>query len=100
MIERAETTGAASMADAAKEIQLPSGRVALVRKGFGRDLMHAHRAVGHNPEPTAITFALIAELAQVDGKTIVYEDVLAMELGDVLSLETEIAEGIEQAGNF
>jgi len=83
-----------------KEVKLPSGRLALVRKGFGRDLMRAHRAVGHNPEPTAITFALIAELAQVDGKNIVYEDVQAMELGDVLALEAEIVEGIEQAGNF
>jgi hypothetical protein len=88
------------MEDSAKEIKLPSGKLALVRKGFGRDLMRAHRAVGHNPEPTAITFALIAELAQVDGKTIVYEDVQAMELGDVLTLEAEIVEGIEQAGNF
>jgi len=89
-----------SKEEPAKELKLPSGRVAMVRKGFGRDLMRAHRAVGHNPEPTAITFALIAELAQVDGKTIVYEDVLAMELSDVLSLEAEIVEGIEQAGNF
>jgi hypothetical protein len=88
------------MEASAKEIKLPSGRLALVRKGFGRDLMRAHRAVGHNPEPTAITFALIAELAQVDGKTIIYEDVQAMELGDVLTLEAEIVEGIEQAGNF
>ena len=88
------------MEDSAKEIKLPSGKLALVRKGFGRDLMRAHRAVGHNPEPTAITFALIAELAQVDGKTIVYEDVQAMELGDVLTLEAEIVEGIEEAGNF
>jgi hypothetical protein len=88
------------MEDSAKEVKLPSGRLALVRKGFGRDLMRAHRAVGHNPEPTAITFALIAELAQVDGKTIVYEDVQAMELGDVLTLEAEIVEGIEQSGNF
>jgi hypothetical protein len=88
------------MEDCAKEIKLPSGRVALVRKGFGRDLMRAHRAAGNNREPTAITFALIAELAQVNGKTIVYEDVLAMELGDVLSLEAAIVEGIDADGNF
>ena len=63
-----EKTEVVRMEDSAKEIKLPSGKLALVRKGFGRDLMRAHRAVGHNPEPTAITFALIAELAQVDGK--------------------------------
>jgi hypothetical protein len=88
------------MEGSAKEIKLPSGRLAVVRRGFGRDLIRAHRAVGHNPEPTAITFALIAELTQVDGKTIVYEDVQAMELGDVLSLEAVIVEGIEEDRNF
>jgi hypothetical protein len=83
-----------------KEMKLPSGRTALVRRGFGRDLMRAHRVVGHNGDPAAITFALIAELAQVDGQAIVYEDVLAMELADVLSLEAEVAGGIEQPENF
>ena len=88
------------MTDASNEIKLPSGCRAVVRKGCGRDLMRAHRVAGHNPEPTAVTFALIAELAQVDGKAIVYEDVLAMNLGDVLRLEAEIVEGMEQAKNF
>jgi len=88
------------MTDGSRDIKLPSGRVALVRKGCGRDLMRAHRVAGHNAEPTAVTFALIAELAQVDGKAIVYEDVLAMSLGDVLSLEAGIMEGLEEAENF
>ncbi|MGA2408847.1 MAG: hypothetical protein ABSG46_00460 [Candidatus Binataceae bacterium] len=83
-----------------KEIRLPSGRTAQVRKGFGRDLMRAHRVAGHNAEPSSITFALIAELVQVDGQAIVFEDVLAMELADVLRLEAEVAGGLEQAENF
>jgi hypothetical protein len=88
------------METVARQIQLPSGRAASIRKGFGRDLMRAHRAAGHNAEPTAITFALIAELAQIEGKTIVYEEVLAMELADVLALEASIAEDIESSANF
>lgn len=88
------------MDNSSKEIRLPSGRTAVVRKGFGRDLMRAYRAIRHNSEPAAITFALIAELVQVDGQAIVYEDVLAMELADVFSLEAEVAGGIEQAENF
>jgi hypothetical protein len=84
----------------AREIQLPSGRPATIRRGFGRDLMRAHRAAGHNAEPTAVTFALIAELTQIEGKTIVYEEVLAMELADVLALESGIAEDIERPANF
>jgi len=86
--------------DSSREIRLPSGRPAVVRKGFGRDLMRAHRVAGHNPEPTAITFALIAELAEVDGKAIVYEDVLAMDLADVLCLEAEVAGGVDDSANF
>jgi hypothetical protein len=88
------------MEEPTREIRLPSGRMAMIRRGFGRDLMRAHRAAGHNGEPTAITFALIAELAQIEGKTIVYEDVLAMDLADVLSLEAEITEDIGQPPNF
>lgn len=88
------------MEELTRELRLPSGRLALIRRGFGRDLMRAHRAAGHNPEPTAITFALIAELAQVDGKSIVYEDVLAMDLADVLGLEAGLTEDLEQPQNF
>ena len=73
-----------------KQITLPSGATAEVRKGRGKDLMRAHRAVRGKDDPMAISFALIAELANIDGKTIVYEDVLEMNLSDVLALQTEI----------
>ena len=73
-----------------KQITLPSGTMAEIRKGRGKDLMRAHRAVRGNDDPMAIAFALIAELANIDGKRIVYEDVLEMDLADVLALQTEI----------
>ncbi len=73
-----------------KQITLPSGATAEVRKGRGKDLMRAHRAVRGKDDPMAISFALIAELTNIDGKTIVYEDVLEMNLSDVLALQTEI----------
>ena len=73
-----------------KTITLPSGATAEVRKGRGKDLMRAHRAVRGKDDPLAIAFALIAELTSVDGKLIVYEDVLEMGLADVLTLQTEI----------
>ncbi len=73
-----------------KQITLPSGATAEVRKGRGKDLMRAHRAVRGKDDPMAIGFALIAELTNIDGKTIVYEDVLEMNLSDVLALQTEI----------
>lgn len=73
-----------------KQITLPSGAAAEVRKGRGKDLMRAHRAVRGKDDPMAIAFALIAELTNIDGKPIVYEDVLEMDLANVLALQTEI----------
>ncbi|MGH7948468.1 MAG: hypothetical protein ACREQF_04520 [Candidatus Binataceae bacterium] len=37
-----------------------------------------------------MVFALIGELAEVDGQRLVYEDVLEMELADVLALQAEV----------
>ena len=56
--------------------------------------MRAQRAVAGNPDPTAVVFALIAELAQIDGAPIIYEDVIEMDLGDVLVLQAEVTEQI------
>jgi hypothetical protein len=70
---------------------LPSGKNATLRKGFGRDLMRAQRVVGASSDPSAVVFALIAELVEIDGEKIVYEDLLAMDLNDVLALQSEVA---------
>ncbi len=72
-----------------KTIQLPSGASADIRKGMGRDLMRAQRAVAGGDASTVV-FALIAELARIDGRKIVYEDVLEMELADVMALQAEV----------
>lgn len=72
-----------------KAIELPSGARAEVRKGVGRDLMRAQRAVAGG-DASAVVFALIAELARIDGRKIVYEDVLEMELADVMALQAEV----------
>jgi hypothetical protein len=72
-----------------RTIELPSGKCAEVRKGFGRDLMRAQRASGGG-DASAVIFALIAELTRVDGRKIVYEEVLEMELGDVMALQAEV----------
>jgi hypothetical protein len=72
-----------------KAIELPSGARAEVRKGMGRDLMRAQRAVAGG-DASAVVFALIAELVRLDGRKIVYEDVLEMELADVMALQAEV----------
>ena len=72
-----------------KTIELLSGARAEVRKGVGRDLMRAQRAVAGG-DASAVVFALIAELTRIDGRKIVYEDVLEMELADVMALQAEV----------
>ena len=72
-----------------KSLELPSGARAEVRKGLGRDLMRAQRAASGG-DASAVIFALIAELVRVDGRKIVYEDVLEMELADVMALQAEV----------
>ena len=72
-----------------RTIDLPSGARAEVRKGYGRDLMRAQRAAAGG-DASAVVFALIAEVTRVDGRKIVYEDVLEMDLADVMALQAEV----------
>jgi hypothetical protein len=72
-----------------RAVELPSGARAQVRKGLGRDLMSAQRAAAGG-DASAVVFALIAELVRVDGRKVVYEDVLEMELADVMALQAEV----------
>lgn len=88
------------MTGATRTISLPSGKTAEIRAGKGRDLIRAHRAVAGSGEPLSISFALIAELARIDGQQLVYEDLLDMDLDDVLTLEAEVAGAGESQGNF
>jgi hypothetical protein len=72
-----------------RTIELPSGARAEVRKGYGRDLMRAQRAAAGG-DGSAVVFALIAEVTRLDGRKIVYEDVLEMDLADVMALQGEV----------
>jgi hypothetical protein len=83
--------GGGEMKDEAetRTIELPSGTHAEIRKGHGRDLMRAQRAAAGG-DASAVVFALIAEVTRVDGRKIVYEDVLEMDLADVMALQAEV----------
>lgn len=70
-----------------KTITLPSGKVAVIRPGKGRDLIAAQR-VAQNPED--ISFALMAVLVTIDGAQLVAEDYMEMSLQDVLTLQGEV----------
>jgi hypothetical protein len=79
----------AKEAEDTRAIDLPSGTRAEVRKGHGRDLMRAQRAAAGG-DASAVIFALIAELTRVEGRRVVYEDVLEMDLADVMALQAEV----------
>lgn len=74
-----------------KEITLPSGKIATIKSGKGQDLLQAQIKAKSSEE---IPYALIAELTEIDGVALVYEDILEMEISDVVALQMEIA------GNF
>lgn len=73
-----------------KELTLPSGKIAIIKKGKGIDLLNAQKNSNSSDE---IPYALIAQLTEIDGQSIVYEDVLEMDLDDVLAIQTEITGG-------
>ena len=74
----------------AKTLTLPSGKIAMIKKGKGIDLLNAQKNSNSSDE---IPYALIAQLTEIDGQNIVYEDVLEMDLDDVLAIQSEITGG-------
>lgn len=71
-----------------KTLMLPSGKIAVLRKGKGNDLLQAQMKAKNSEE---IPYALIAELVEIDGQSLVYEDILDMDLEDVIALQSEIS---------
>lgn len=71
-----------------KTITLPSGKVATIHRGVGFDLLQAQTKA---KTPEEILYALIAELAEIDGNKLVYEDILQMDLEDVIILQGEMS---------
>lgn len=71
-----------------KELVLPSGKIAIIEKGKGKDLLQAQIKAKTSDE---IPYALIAELVEIDGQKLVYEDILELDLEDVIALQGEIS---------
>lgn len=71
-----------------KTLTLPSGKTATLRQGKGYDLLQAQMKAKNSEE---IPYALIAELVEIDGQALVYEDILDMDLEDVIALQGEIS---------
>jgi hypothetical protein len=87
------------MSEDTRTIMLPSGRSATFRMAKVRDLLQAHRVTQFSSEPMALALALVAEVAMLDGKPAVYEDLLELPAADGLMLQSEVIEG-EGGANF
>ncbi|MBR6126476.1 hypothetical protein IKQ21_02210 [bacterium] len=73
---------------------LSDGKTATVKAGRGYDLLQAQLKAKTSEE---IPYALIAELTEIDGQKIVYEDILELPLEDVLTLQGAISGKSEKA---
>ncbi|NLG18938.1 MAG: hypothetical protein GX556_16555 [Fibrobacter sp.] len=74
---------------AGREVPLPSGKTAHFINGKGQHLMNAMKIAGDNQN--LLPFALIAELATIDGQAIVAEEISEMDLPDVVQLMKEVS---------
>jgi hypothetical protein len=66
-------------------IILPSGVQAVFYRRKGRALIDAQRAAGD--DSSRLMFALMAQVVEIDGKSVLMEDIEDMDLMDVLKLQ-------------
>ena len=59
----------------------------MIKDGKGRDLLNAQKKATTSDE---IPYALIAELTEIDGNYLVYEDILELPIADVIQLQEAI----------
>jgi len=72
-----------------KEITLPSGKVARIKEGKGKDLFWAlSNSTGQND----VIKLLIVRLTEIDGKPITEDDLEELPLADVMVLMREFTE--------
>lgn len=72
-----------------KNILLPSGKKVKIEDGKGFHLLQAQRKAKNTDE---IPYSLIAELAEIDGEKLPYEEILQLSLNDVSTLLNAINE--------
>ena len=72
-----------------KEITLPSGRIAIIKEGKGKDLFWAlSNSTGQND----IIKLLMVRLTEIDGKPITEDDLEELPLADIMVLMKEFTE--------
>ncbi len=71
-----------------KEITLSDGKIAKIKDGKGIDLLNAQKKAKTSDE---IPYALVAELTEIDGQFLIYEDILELPIEDVINLQAAIS---------
>ena len=71
-----------------KELTLSDGRKVIIKDGKGIDLLNAQKKAKTSDE---IPYALLAELCEIDGQYLVYEDILELPIEDVINLQAVIS---------
>ena len=79
-----------------KEIKLSDGKLAVIKDGKGLDLLNAQKKAKTSDE---IPYALIAELTEIDGNYLVYEDILELPIEDVIVLQEAIGGKLQSKAN-
>ena len=70
-----------------KEIKLSDRKLTVIKDGKCLDLLNAQKKAKTSDE---IPYALIAELTEIDGNYLVYEDILELPIEDVILLQEAI----------
>ena len=68
------------------EVNLPSGKTAVIKDGKGKDLFWAQKMAN---DPSEIMKMLMIRLVEIDGKPITEDDLDEMDISDVLILTGE-----------
>jgi hypothetical protein len=80
----------AALADEGRDVTLPSGAVARIRRAKGKDVRLAMMAVGQPFDPGRYSFAVIARTVKIDGKPITMEQVDELDGDDATALMAEV----------
>lgn len=73
-----------------KEITLPSGSVAVIKRGKGIDTIEATKVAGGAQE--LYLPALISRVTKIDGKSLVLEDITELDADDYHALLAEVTD--------
>ncbi len=77
-------------------VKLSKGRVATIREATGRDLEKGAAVASSATNPMSLMMGVASQVTTIDGKAVVYEDILDLPLSDVLLLVGELVGNVKE----